>query len=136
MAYGVRAAMPVLGRTSTFGAAAFAGFGGANGKPSGNTIGADSTASITQIPVGLSFGWRHALNAGRGFSFYASPYYMFLGGSGKSAGLFRASAGLDAGVSARFGITAGLDLGADRVRPEGGPSGILYGLGITYTLSR
>lgn len=136
MAYGARAAMPVLGRTSTFGAAAFAGFGGASGKPSGSTVGADSTSSITQIPLGVSLGWRHALNAGRGFSFYASPYYMFLGGSGKSAGLFRASAGLDAGVSTKLGITAGIDLGANRVRPEGGPSGILYGLGITYSLSR
>jgi hypothetical protein len=61
---------------------------------------------------------------------------MFLGGSGKSAVLFRASAGIDAGISAKLGVTAGIDLGANRVRPEGGPSGILYGLGITYSLSR
>jgi hypothetical protein len=84
----------------------------------------------------VSLGWRHALNGARGFSFYASPYYMWLGGSGQSAGLFRVAAGLDAGITSRIGITAGIDLGADRVRPEGGPSGILYGLGATYALSK
>lgn len=138
-AYGARVAVPVLGRSSTFGAAAFAGFGGAGGGSTGNTArtaGADTTGSITQIPVGISLGFRHALSSVRGFSFYVTPYYMWLAGSGQSAGLFRAAAGLDAGVTARIGITAGIDVGANRVRPEGGPSGILYGLGVTYALSK
>jgi hypothetical protein len=136
-AYGARVAVPVLGRSAAFGAAAFAGFGGASGSGStARTVGADTTGAITQIPVGVSLGWRHALNGARGFSFYASPYYMWLGGSGQSAGLFRVAAGLDAGITPRIGITVGIDLGANRVRPEGGPSGILYGLGATYALSK
>lgn len=138
-AYGARVAVPVLGRSSSFGAAAFAGFGGAGGRGTANsarTAGADTTGSITQIPVGVSLGWRHALSTTRGLSFYATPYYMWLGGSGQSAGLLRVAAGLDAGVTQRIGLTAGIELGASRVRPEGGPSGILYGLGATYALSR
>ncbi|HXD48443.1 MAG TPA: hypothetical protein VN600_06715, partial [Gemmatimonadaceae bacterium] len=58
--YGVRAAIPFGGASSTFGFAAFAGIGGGSGSRSASP---DSAVNTAEIPVGAAIGWRHALGA-------------------------------------------------------------------------
>ena len=140
-AYGARIAMPFGGASSTFGFAAFAGIGG-GGSQRKSTVSptvpavADSTTSSAQIPLGVGIGWRRAFGSARGVSLYASPaYVLFTGGSG-SKGLFRTAIGADVGITSSFGATAGIEFGATRGRAVGGPSGSLYGLGVSYAFGR
>ena len=87
--------------------------------------------------MGVAFGWRHAVGATRGISFYATPSYVFLtGGTNNNAGLVRTAVGVDVGVAKAIGLTAGVEFGQNRARVEGGPTGTLYGLGISYALGR
>lgn len=129
--YGVRAAIPFGGTAGAFGFGAFAGIGG----ESSSSGAADSAATTTIIPVGIALGWRHALGA-RGFSVYATPSYLFLGGGSSNGGLVRTAIGIDVGVSKTLGVTAGVDFGQSRVRAEGGPTGTSYGLGVSYAVGR
>lgn len=131
--YGLRAAIPFGGASSTFGFAAFAGIGGGSGKRS---TGADSAANTGEIPVGAAIGWRHALGASHGLSVFASPAFVFFTGGAKSGGLFRTGLGADFGITPSLGVTAGVDLGGSRARAVGGPSGILYGVGVSYAFGR
>lgn len=127
--YGVRAAIPFGGASSTFGFAAFAGIGGGSGSRSAS---ADSAVNTAEIPVGAAIGWRHALGANHGLSVFASPAFVFFTGGAKSGGLFRSGLGADFGVTPSLGVTAGVDIGGSRTRAVGGPSGILYGVGLSY----
>jgi hypothetical protein len=127
--YGVRAAIPFGGAASAIGFAVFGGIGGGSG---GSTTSADSVSSTTEIPLGASIGWRHALGSNHGISLYGAPSYVLFSGGSKSDGLFRASIGADAGITTALGATLGVDFGATRARGLGGPSGILYALGISY----
>jgi hypothetical protein len=130
--YGVRLAVPFGGTSSAFGFGAFAGVGATS---TGTAASPDSVASTTVIPVGVALGWRRALGATRGISVYATPSYLFLtGGTNNNAGLVRTAVGVDIGVAKAIGLTAGVEFGQNRARAEGGPTGTLYGLGISYAL--
>ena len=132
-AYGVRLAVPFGGQTGAFGFAAYAGVGGG---ASVSASPADSLTSTTIIPIGATIGWRHALGASGGFSLYATPSYIFFTGGSSHNGLVRASLGVDVGLTKAIGITAGAELGQGRPRADGGPSGALYGFGLSYALGR
>ena len=142
VAYGARVAMPFGGASSSFGFAAFAGVGGGGSgtkktAPSFpvDTL-ADSTVSTAQVPVGVGIGWRRAFGGARGVSVYATPSYTFYTGGSHSGGLFRTAIAADVGITQRIGATAGIEFGATRARAIGGPSGTLYGMGVSYALGR
>jgi hypothetical protein len=131
--YGVRAAMPFGGPTSSFGIAPFAGVGGGS---SAQSVAADSVVSTTQVPIGLALGWRRAIGATHGVSLYTSPSYVLYSGGSKSGGLVRIGLGADVGLTNNMGITVGTELGQTRPRGVGGPSGVLFGLGVSYAFGR
>lgn len=131
--YGVRVAVPFGGQSAAFGFGAFAGVGaGASVRASP----ADSLASTTTFPIGVALGWRRALGATRGISVYATPSYIFFTRDSSRTGLVRASLAVDVGLTKAIGITAGTEFGQNRPRTAGGPSGTLYGLGLSYALGR
>jgi hypothetical protein len=127
-----RLAVPFGGASSSIGFGAFAGVGAT---ATGNANSVDSVAATTAFPVGLAIGWRHALGDSRGISLYATPSYVFIPGSTtNNAGLFRAAIGVDVGVARALGLTGGVEFGQTRTRTEGGPTGTLFGVGISYAL--
>lgn len=130
--YGVRAAMPLGSATSAFGFGAFAGIGGG---PTSSTA-ADSGANTTQIPLGIAVGWRKGLGATHGVSVYADPAYELFSGGSKSGGLFRVGLGADVGITTSLGATLGAEFGGTRARGVGGPSGVLYGVGVSYAFGK
>lgn len=130
--YGIRAAMLFGGASSAFGFGAFAGVGGGNT----SSTGADSLASTTEVPLGVAVGWRRAFGGTHGVSLYADPAYVLYSGGAKSGGLFRVGLGADFGITRSIGATIGAELGATRPRGVGGPSGVLYGGGISYAFGR
>jgi hypothetical protein len=150
--YGVRAAIPLGGASSTFGFAAFAGVGGGPSRttsvatcggllpcpvcPTGATcpVVADSVTNTAEVPVGVAAGWRHAIGATHGVSLYATPSYVFFSGGTKGRGLFRAALGGDVGITSSLGATLGIEFGGKRQRGLGGPTGSLYGFGLSYAL--
>ena len=141
--YGVRAAMPFGGASSTFGFGAFAGIGGGPSKavadtvitPGGRLI-ADSATSTLEIPVGVAVGWRHTIGATHGVSIYASPSYTFYsGGSSGNGGLIRGAIGADFGITSKLGATVGFEFGGTREGGLGGPTGSLFGVGVSYAFS-
>ena len=158
-AYGMRAAVPFGGASSAFGFAAFAGIGGGSGgtthtvcnvtatatmppgcapePPPGTGFIVDSTASGFEVPVGVGIGWRHAIGVGgHGVAVYATPSYVFFSGGSKTNGVVRASLAADAGITPSLGATLGVELGGSRAKGLGGPSGVLYGLGVSYAFGR
>jgi len=142
VAYGARVAMPFGGASSSFGFAAFAGVGGGGSVTKKTTPSvsldtlADSTVSTAQVPVGIGIGWRRGFGGTRGASLYATPSYIFYTGGSHAGGLFRTSVAADFGITQRIGATAGIEFGATRPRAIGGPSGTLYGVGVSYALGR
>lgn len=130
--YGVRAAIPFGGASSTFGFGAFAGIGGGNT----SSTAVDSAANKTEIPLGVAVGWRKAFGGTHGLSLYADPAYVLYSGGSKSGGLFRAGLGADFGITSSLGATVGVELGATRPRGVGGPSGVLYGAGVSYAFGK
>jgi len=135
--YGVRAAIPFGGASSAFGFGAFAGVGGGQGSTgaAGGSAATDTVANTTAIPVGVAIGWRHAIGT-RGFSVYATPAYVFSTGGSNNTGLVRTAIAADIGLSKALGITAGVEFGQNRARGASGPSGTLYGLGVSYAVGR
>jgi hypothetical protein len=129
--YGARLALPFGGASSSFGFGAFAGVGGGGAAKPGS---ADTLASTTQIPVGAAIGWRHSIGARHGLSVYATPSYLFFSGGVKRDGLVRTGLGVDLGITPAIGLTLGAELGQTRARALGGPSGSLFGLGLSYAL--
>jgi hypothetical protein len=141
VAYGARVAMPFGGASSSFGFAAFAGIGGGGSstKKATTTVvadTADSTSSTAKIPVGVGIGWRHAFGGVRGLSLYATPSYVFHTGGSSSGAVFRTAIAADFGITRQIGATAGVEFGQTRGRAAGGPSGTLYGIGVSYALGR
>lgn len=138
-AYGARVAVPLGGAGGSFGFGAFAGVGGGGAKRTVvDSITRDtlaSSATTTLIPVGGSVGWRKAIGASHGFSVYASPSYVFLTGGGSSGGIFRVGLGGDVGITQSIGLTGGVELGQAK-SSLGGPSGTIYGLGVSYAFGR
>lgn len=143
-AYGARVTVPFAGFNGPIGLAAFVGAGGGGGgrstiifvNPPGAAIVADSARSTARIVAGLGVGWRRAFGTARGLSVYATPSYIYCAGGTDPGGLVRAAIGVDAGVSQTFGVTAGFEFGGTRERAIGGPSSVLYGLGVSYAFGR
>jgi hypothetical protein len=131
--YGIRAAIPLGGASSSFGFGAFAGIGGGSATKS-KTVFVDSVASTAEIPIGAAVGWRHAIGASHGLSVYATPSYVFFTGGKKTDGLVRVGLGADFGITKAIGATVGVDFGGKRPRGFGGPSGSLFGVGVSYAL--
>jgi hypothetical protein len=130
--YGVRAAFPIMQMMS--GKLGIGGFVGAGG---GNAKAGDTTSSKGMIPAGIAIGYRQAIGtAGRGISAYLDPNYQYHSGAFQKKGYFRVGGGVDIGVSARFGVTLGFESGAAAKAGEVGPSGGLYGLGVSMKLGR
>jgi hypothetical protein len=75
-----------------------------------------------------------AVGASHGVSVYGAPAYVLFSGGSKNQGLFRASIGADLGLTRALGATVGVEFGATRPRGIGGPSGTLYGVGVSYAL--
>jgi hypothetical protein len=48
----------------------------------------------------------------------------------------RVGIGSDIGISPALGVTLGVDFGGTRRATLGGPSGVLYGLGVSYAFRR
>lgn len=142
--YGLRAAVPLGGASSTFGFAGFAGIGGGPSRTTATTLGPcgisgcpvvpDSVSSTAEVPVGVAAGWRHAIGATHGVSVYATPSYVFFSGGTKGGGMFRAALGGDVGITSSLGATLGMEFGGKRARGLGGPTGSLYGFGLSYAL--
>lgn len=138
-AYGFRAAIPVFSFSGgALGVAAFAGVGGASEPDAATDV--EQGGSVIQVPLGVGIGYRKAFSFIRGVSLYATPFYSYnrlsVGDSTVSVGLFRASAGVDVGVTNRIGVTAGAEFGgaADPVEP--GPTGTVWGVGVSYAFGR
>ncbi|HXT14596.1 MAG TPA: hypothetical protein VN706_03150 [Gemmatimonadaceae bacterium] len=138
--YGARVALPLGGASGSFGFGAFAGIGGGGSvkRTTATTAGTiDSTSSSTQIPVGAAVGWRHAIGSARGFSIFGTPSYVFeTGGGSGNKGLFRVGVGADFGITSSLGATVGGEFGATRARGLGGPSGSLFGVGVSYAFGK
>lgn len=131
--YGARVAIPFGGASSSFGLAAFAGIGGGSG---GSAASADSASSTTEVPLGVSLGWRKAFGGDHGVSVYGVPAYVLYSGGTKNEGLFRGAVGADVGITRSLGATLGIGFGGTRPRGVGGPSGTLYGIGVSYALGK
>jgi hypothetical protein len=129
--YGLRLAVPFSKATSSFGFAAFVGVGGG---PQSTVR--DTVASTTQVPIGLGIGWRRFFGGSQGISVYATPNYVFYSGGTANDGLMRVGIGTDIAISPALGVTLGVDLGGTRREILGGPSGVLYGLGVSYAFRR
>jgi len=129
--YGFRLAFPFGTTTGSFGFAAFAGVGG------GPTVTIrDTTSSTTELPIGLSVGWRRFFGGSQGFSIYATPNYVFYSGGTSNGNLMRVGIGSDIAISSAIGVTLGVELGGTRAPTLGGPSGVLYGVGVSYAFKR
>ena len=138
-AYGFRAAMPVFSFAGgALGVAGFAGVGGAF-EPDA-TFGTDVGGTYTQVPVGVGLGYRKAFSFIRGVSIYGTPFYSYnrltVGDSSASAGLFRVSVGADVGITNRIGVTAGAEFGGSADAGDPGPTGAVYGVGVSFALGR
>ena len=145
--YGLRLAFPFGPANGSFGFAAFAGVGGGpqltttrtrlvtNGVFTGTVI-TDTLSSTTQLPIGLSIGWRRFFGGSQGFSIYATPNYVFYSGGTANGNLMRVGVGSDIGISPALGISLGAELGGTRQAALGGPSGVLYGVGVSYVFRR
>jgi hypothetical protein len=146
--YGLRLAVPFGSANGSFGFAAFAGVGGGPQVTTTRIIllpvstggtrvfAIDSMSSTTQVPVGFSIGWRRFFGGAQGFSIYASPNYVFYSGGTANGNRMRVGLGTDIGISPAVGVSLGVDLGGTREAALGGPSGVLYGVGVSYVFRR
>ncbi len=121
--------------------AAFAGIGGgAATRDSGFDVNGfvfpDSLTSTTEVPIGVSVGWRYAISPSQSVSVFTSPAVLFIAGGTQSQAIFRGSLGIDFGVSDSFGVTGGFDFGQTRPRGFGGPSNVLFAGGFSYAFGR
>jgi len=145
--YGLRLAFPFGSANGSFGFAAFAGVGGgpqlttsrtrvvSNGVLTGTVV-TDTLSSTTQVPIGLSIGWRRFFGGSQGLSFYATPNYVFYSGGTANGNLMRVGIGSDIGISPALGVSLGAEFGATRAAALGGPSSVLYGVGVSYVFRR
>ena len=100
-----------------------------------------TSATFSTFPVGLAFGFRHALGATRGISAYVAPFYMISRQTGDTllkaaGGAVRASIGLDITIAPQIGLTVGYEAGAKAKAANPGPQGSVFGVGISYALRR
>lgn len=137
-AAGLRVAVPIptpwTGRPeSRLGLTAFAGGGLARW---------EGDAGEVRIPVGVGIGYRMPLGDTRALSVFATPFYSWSRATGEAAdaldedarsgSLFRASVGAEALVSNRIGVTLGYEFGSNAGDGRPGPSGGIFGAGVSY----
>ncbi len=147
---GARIAIPFWSTMGgKLGVAGFAGIG--SSKLASDTNVAGGSAVLSQVPIGLSVGYRMRLGATRGVSAYASPFYALwrrdLPGVDSTAtqpavpavkttnGLFRIGLGIDVGVTSRLGVTGGVELGATRANGAG-PGGTIGTIAASWAFGR
>lgn len=127
-AWGARAMLPIplLKLGDRFGIAAFTGAGGAS----------DQGVSQLNVPAGVAVGYRRAIGSSRGVSAYAAPFYSWSrtdsGDASEAGGKFRVSFGADITVVRKIGLTIGYETGAEARAGEAGPSGDIFGVGLSY----
>jgi hypothetical protein len=91
--------------------------------------------AVMSIPAGVSLGYRRSMGARRSISGYVSPFYNWArvdSGAVASTGAFRASVGVDIGLSANLGASIGGEFGARRAGSGGG----VLGAAITFIPGR
>ncbi|MGH7665194.1 MAG: hypothetical protein ACRENI_13040 [Gemmatimonadaceae bacterium] len=130
VAYAARVSVPVLSLTQTksVGLAAFAGAGGAR---------FDDEARALSLAVGAAIGYRWAANR-RALSVYASPSYRWerytpAEGARTVAGVVRLALGFDIAITRSIGMTIGYELGKTVEQGEPGPTGGIFGAGLSYS---
>ena len=139
-AYGGRLSIPLFGFAGgRLGTAAFGGVGFATGA---------GGVRESAFPMGLAFGFRHALGPTRGISVYAAPFALLIRSKkdsvpgaleaplDKKNTLFRTSVGVDVTLASQFGITVGYEDGARAGEKEFGPSSGVFGVALSYALRR
>ena len=135
MTYGGRVGVPLTGLTGTgsFGVAPFAGLGAASRQG----------MSIMHLPVGVAAGYRRALGTTRAISVYGSSFYDWTRLTSDvanvepvSKGLIRFSGGLDVAVIPAVGLTIGYEAGQTADAGEPGPTGSVFGIGLSYAFRR
>ena len=130
--WGVRGALPLPLPIDLpgLGVAVFGGLGGASG---------DGVTEL-RLPVGLGIGYLRTLGARRGISAYLTPFFSWTrvtaGGEARSEGLLRVSLAVDVTVLPALGVTVGYETGSEADDGEPGPSGGLFGIGVSYALGR
>jgi hypothetical protein len=127
--YGARLALPVMqAMGGKLGVAGFGGIGGGSTKAA-NLV--DSAQAKLVVPAGAAIGYRQAIGtAGRGFSAYLSPHYQYRSRDAGNMSGFRVGYGVDAGISSRFGLTAGGESGS------GSAGGTTWGIALSMKLGR
>jgi hypothetical protein len=138
-AFGARLAMPVFSFAGgALGVAGFLGAGAAR-EPDRTTPDGEG-AVVAQVPVGAAIGYRRAFSFIRGASIYGAPFYMLnritVGDSSWNKSAFRFSVGTDVGITDRIGVTAGAEFGGSAGVGEPGPTGAVYGLGVSMAFGR
>ena len=142
--YGLRAAVPLGGASSTFGFAAFAGIGGGPSRTTATTLG---PCRYERLPGRAGFGVQHRRSAGGRGGRLASRHRRHSRCVGVCDPvvrlLLRRNQGrrnVPRGVGGRrghhlvLGATLGIEFGGKRARGLGGPTGSLYGFGLSYAL--
>lgn len=130
-AWGARLAAPLPRPSSgNFGAGLFVGVGGSH----------PDAGSLIRIPAGISLGWRRGIGATKALSIYAAPFYDWTRATVDeetfTAGHVRVSVGVDLAFTSSWGVTAGLEAGQEADVDEPGPTGLSYGLGLSYAFGR
>ncbi len=140
-AFGVRLAVPIRSFAGgALGVAGFVGLGAA--REPDRAILAERGGLAAHVPIGAAIGYRRALSLGfiRGASVYGAPFYALhrvsVGDSTVSKGSFRFSVGTDVGITNRIGVTAGAEFGSTAAAGVPGPTGTIYGLGMSMALGR
>jgi len=133
--YGGRLGVPLTKFTGngSFGVAPFAGLGAANRKG----------LAIMHLPVGVAAGYRRALGDTRAISVYGSSFYGWTrltsdvaDAETVSKGVVRFSGGLDVALTPAIGVTIGYETGAKADPGEPGPTGSVFGIGLSYAFRR
>ncbi|HEX5437053.1 MAG TPA: hypothetical protein VFW98_07835 [Gemmatimonadaceae bacterium] len=128
--WGLRAMVPAPEfRARALGIAAFAGVGGTS----------RHGATRFRVPLGVSIGYRYAVDSTRGVSGFVAPFYSWSRASSsqgsRTKGLFRVSVGADAVIAPGLGLTVGYEAGSAASVGEPGPTGGIFGLGLSYAFT-
>jgi hypothetical protein len=126
-AWGARLAVPLFSfATGRGGIAPFVGLGAAS----------VDTVKLLQVPVGVGAGWRMGIGATRAFSVYATGTFLWarntVGDSSDSANRVRFAAAADVTVIRNLGLTLGFEGGANAEAGEPGPTGSIFGVGLSW----
>lgn len=121
--------------TSAFGITAFGGVGGAW----------RNEESLLHFPFGVGLGYRRAVGESRALALYATPFYTLVrrtredgtdeepvDDAQNESNLFRASVGVDFTLTRAIGVTAGYEFGSNAETGRPGPTGGIFGVGLSY----